>query len=206
AACMLRLAAAYLIRFCGRAALRPPDWRSPMNLPLKFTDSVLVAGEWVKASGAPEAVINPATEEIIGYAPVGGRAETEAALAAAREAFDKGPWPRMMPAERAAKLREFHAGLMARRADIVRLITLEAGAVSAIMPIQFDFPMHLAADSIEQGVRLHDRPQPPAAVPNAEGGKSLVGGVIRREPVGVVSAITPYNFPFLLNIVKAFPA
>jgi aldehyde dehydrogenase (NAD+) len=177
-----------------------------MNLPLKFTDSVLIAGEWVKASGSPEAVVNPATEEIIGYAPVGGRAETEAALAAAREAFDKGPWPRMQPAERAAKLREFHAGLMARRDDIIKLITLEAGAVAAIHPIQFDFPMHLAMDAIQNGLTIHDRPLPPAAVPNPAGGKSLVGGIVRREAVGVVSAITPYNFPYLLNVVKAFPA
>ncbi|MDB5447348.1 MAG: aldehyde dehydrogenase family protein [Phenylobacterium sp.] len=177
-----------------------------MNLPLKIANSVFVAGEWIKASGEPEAVINPATEEVIGFAPVGGKAEVAAAIAAAREAFDKGPWPRTSPAERAAKLRELHAGLMARRADIMRLITDEAGAVAAIAPIQFDFPMHLAMNAIEEGSRSRDIPMPPATVPNMAGGKSFVGGIVRREPVGVVAAITPYNFPYLLNVVKMFPA
>jgi aldehyde dehydrogenase (NAD+) len=177
-----------------------------MNLPLKISNSVYVAGEWVKASGEPEPVINPATEAVIGFAPVGGQAEVAAAIAAAREAFDRGPWPRMSPAERGAKLQQLHDALMARRADIVRLLVEEAGSVASIMPIQFDFPMSLAKDAIDRGARYRDTPLPPGAVPNGAGGSSLVGGVIRREPAGVVAAITPYNFPFFLNVVKLFPA
>jgi aldehyde dehydrogenase (NAD+) len=177
-----------------------------MNLPLKISNSVFVGGEWVKASGEPEPVINPATEAVIGLAPVGGRVEVEAAIASAREAFDNGPWPRMSPAERAAKLRPFHAGLMARRADILRLITEEAGSVAAIAPLQFDFPMSLALNAIEEGARFRDKPMPAGTVPNMAGGRDFVGGIVRREPVGVVSAITPYNFPFFLNVVKLFPA
>ena len=46
-----------------------------MNLPLKISNSVYVGGEWIKASGEPDPVINPATEDVIGFAPVGGRAE-----------------------------------------------------------------------------------------------------------------------------------
>ena len=177
-----------------------------MNLPLKISNSVYVGGEWVKASGEPDAVINPATEDVIGFAPVGGKAEVEAAIASAREAFDRGPWPRMSPQERGAKLQQFHDGLMARQADICRLITEEAGSVAPIMPIQFHFPMSLAKDAIDRGSRYRDTPLPPGTVPNGAGGSSLVGGVIRREPAGVVAAITPYNFPFFLNVVKLFPA
>jgi len=177
-----------------------------MNLPLKIANSVYVGGEWIKASGQPEPVINPATEEVIGLAPVGTKTEVDAAIAAAREAFDRGPWPRMSPEERGVKLRELHAALMARRADISRLLMLEAGTVASVMPIQFDFGMMLAKDALERGARYRDTPLPPGTVPNAAGGKSLVGGVVRREPVGVVAAITPYNFPFFLNVVKLFPA
>ena len=177
-----------------------------MTLPLKISNSVYVGGEWIKASGEPEAVINPATEEVIGFAPVGGRAEVEAAIAAAREAFERGPWPRMAPAERAAKLRELHAALLARRADIARLITEEAGSVAAIGPLQFDFPMSLAMNAIDEGGRFRDKTMPVGTVPSMAGGRSFVGGIVRREPVGVVSAITPYNFPFFLNVVKLFPA
>lgn len=177
-----------------------------MNLPLKIVNSVYVGGEWVKASGEPEAVINPATEEVIGFAPVGGALEVEAAIASAREAFDRGPWPRMSPGERAAKLQQLHGALMARRADIARLIVEEAGAISRIVVQQLDFPMALAADAIEQGRKPRDIPMPPGVMTDPTGAKAFVGGVVRREPVGVVAAITPYNYPFFLNVVKLFPA
>ncbi len=176
-----------------------------MNLPLKITNSVYVGGEWVKASGAPEPVINPATEDVIGLAPVGGKTEVSDAIAAAREAFDRGPWPRMSPAERAVKLRELHAALMARRNDIVRLTIEEAGSVASVVPVQFDFPMFLSGDAIERGSRFRDTPLPSGTNPGP-GGSKLVGGMIVREPVGVIAAITPYNFPYFLNIVKLFPA
>lgn len=176
-----------------------------MNLPLKISNSVYVGGEWMKASGEPEAVINPATEEVIGFAPVGGKAEVSAAIAAAREAFDRGPWPRMSVLERAAKLRELHAALMARRADIVRLTIEEAGSVASVVPVQFDFPMFLSWDAIERGSRFRDTSLPSGTTPGP-GGSKLVGGMILREPVGVIAAITPYNFPYFLNIVKLFPA
>ncbi|CAN7650263.1 aldehyde dehydrogenase family protein [Phenylobacterium sp. LjRoot219] len=177
-----------------------------MNLPLKIANSVFVGGEWIKASGEPEPVVNPATEEVIGLAPVATRSEVESAIAAAREAFDRGPWPRMSAPERAAVLTRFHDALVARRDDIIRILVAEAGAVAAILPVQFDRPMLLAKDAIERGARYRDTPLPPGTIPNAAGGRSLVGGVIRREPVGVVAAITPYNYPYLLNVVKLFPA
>jgi len=177
-----------------------------MNLPLKITNSVYVGGEWVKASGEAEPVINPATEEVIGFAPVGGKAEVLAAIGAAREAFDRGPWPRMSPAERAVKLKELHASLLARRADVHRLLVEEVGCIASGVPRQFDFPMMLAMDAIERGSRYRDTPLPPGTVPGPDGSKKLVGGVTRREPVGVVAAITPYNYPYLLNLVKLFPA
>jgi aldehyde dehydrogenase (NAD+) len=177
-----------------------------MNLPIKFADRLFVAGEWIAGSGEPEPVINPATEAVIGYSPVGGRAEIDAAIAAAREAFDRGPWPRMSALERGAKLRQLHDGLAARRPDILHLLAMEAGSVSAISPIQYDFPMSLAKNALEEGSRGGDLPMPPGTILNAAGGKSFVGGVIRREPVGVIAAITPYNFPYFLNVVKLFPA
>jgi acyl-CoA reductase-like NAD-dependent aldehyde dehydrogenase len=177
-----------------------------MNLPLKITNSVYVGGEWIKASGEPEAVINPATEDVIGFAPVGGKAEVSDAIAAAREAFDRGPWPRMSPAERGAKLKELHAALMARRADVHRLLIEEVGSVASGIGTQFDFPMMLAMDAVERGSKYRDIPLPPGTAPGPDGSKKLVGGVTRREPAGVVAAITPYNYPYLLNLVKLFPA
>jgi len=149
-------------------------------------------------------VINPATEAVIGVAPTGGMSEAEQAVAAARRAFDAGPWPRLTPVERAGFMQRFYDGLLARKEQIISLIVQEAGGALRISGRQFDFPMQLAKYAIEFGARYRDMPLPPGTV-NADRVR-LVGGVIRREPVGVVSAITPYNYPYFLNVGKVFPA
>ncbi len=178
-----------------------------MSFALKELDSVYVAGEWVKPKSDPDPVFNPATEEVIGLAPVGGRVEMEAAIAAAREAFDKGVWPRMSPQERGAKLREMHAELAKLENEIVELMVLEVGALRSLAKAgQFDKPMRDTLHTLELGSRYRDTPLPPGNTPNPLGQRTFSGGVIRREPIGVVGAITPYNFPFLLNLVKVFPA
>lgn len=178
-----------------------------MNLPLARMDSVFVDGAWKRASGEPEAVLNPATEAVLGMAPVGGRDDLDAALGAARAAFDTGPWARMSAADRGNILQAFHDELMGRKADVMRLIVEEAGSTQMIGEvIQFGMPMKHAQWAITEGARYRDTPLAPGTVTEPDGSKRLVGGVIRREPVGVVAAITPYNFPFYLNIVKMFPA
>lgn len=177
-----------------------------MGVPLRKSDCVFVAGEWVKPTGEPEPVLNPATEDILGLAPVSGAVEVEQAIAAAREAFDKGPWPRMSPEERGRKMQALFDGLMARKADIMRLIVEEAGSTIGIGEmIQFGMPMGHAKYFVEAGSRNRDLPAPIGVAPGANG-PSLVGGIVRREPVGVVAAITPYNFPYYLNVMKIFPA
>jgi acyl-CoA reductase-like NAD-dependent aldehyde dehydrogenase len=177
-----------------------------MNLPLKRLNCVFVGGEWVKASGAPEPVINPATEEVIALTATSGPAEVEAAVAAAREAFDRGPWPKMSPEERAAKLYELHAALMNRRAEIQRLLVEEAGVTASMLLAQFDMPMTLAMETLDEGGRNRDQPYGAGTVESRDGGRSFVGAMVRREPIGVVAAITAYNFPFFLNVQKLFPA
>jgi acyl-CoA reductase-like NAD-dependent aldehyde dehydrogenase len=72
--------------------------------------------------------------------------------------------------------------------------------------LQFGLPMDHLKYAIEAGARYRDLPLGPGTTPSASAGRSLVGGVIRREPAGVVAAITPYNFPYYLNIVKIGPA
>ena len=177
-----------------------------MTLPLIRTDSIFIGGSWVKGTGEPEAVINPATEEIIGFAPVGSAQDVDAAIGAARHAFDKGPWPRMKAVERAAVLSDFIDRLEARRADIVRLIQIEAGAVSTVIPIQYDFGIMLSRDAIRNGQADPHTHLASGVATGWDGSKSFVGGTVRREPVGVISAITPYNYPFLLNLIKIVPA
>ena len=93
--------------------------------------ALYIGGEWVSANDF-ETVINPADEEVIGEAPVGGDEHVEAALAAAREAFDNGPWRRMQQKQRQEKLHEFLDVLMQRAGEIVPLIVAESGSTQMI--------------------------------------------------------------------------
>jgi aldehyde dehydrogenase (NAD+) len=177
-----------------------------MKLPLKISDSLYISGEWVKGSGTPEPVVNPATETVIGMAPVGGRADVDAAITAAREAFDKGPWPRLQAGARASKVAQFLRGLTERRPHIMQLLHDEGGIILKDIPLHFERSMRILDRAVESSSRPRYITLPIGTLPNPAGGSNFVGGIVRREPVGVVAAITPYNAPYFLNMTKLVPA
>jgi acyl-CoA reductase-like NAD-dependent aldehyde dehydrogenase len=180
-----------------------------MSTPFTHIDKLYIGGQWVATQGT-EAVLNPATEAVIGHAPVGDPGSTEAAISAAREAFDQGPWPRLSYAERAHYLRRLHAELVAEREAIVELIISEVGCSQGVTRgMQVDMPLGHVLTAIDQSltpqpqlIATHTAPNPF----NPGGPLLLGGGSIEREPIGVVAGITGYNFPFLLNLAKIFPA
>lgn len=168
--------------------------------------SLYIDGEWVTPAEC-EAVINPADESLIAEAPVGGLAEMEAAIAAARTAFDKGPWPRLSVAARQAKLTEFLDAIDRRKGEILDLIVAEAGATRMLADyLQYGIPMQHARHMVAIASRPAVTPLPVETTPNGQGTITLGAGVMSREPMGVVAAITPYNFPFFLNVGKVIPA
>ena len=168
--------------------------------------AVYVAGEWVAANDA-EPVINPATESVLGEAPLSSTAHVESALAAARLAFDKGPWPRLPQAQRQAAMTRFLDAIERRAAQIVPLIIEESGSLQALaQQVQFALPLKLARHLVEVSTRPALTPLPVEVVPNVRGTLSLAASVLSREPVGVVVAITPYNVPFLSNVCKCVAA
>lgn len=181
-----------------------------MSVPFTETTALFIGGDWVAPSAGSDAIVNPATEEVIGSAPVGGRAEVEAAIAAARDAFDRGPWPRLPVEDRIAVMRRFQAGIVGRAGQICALLTAEAGAVQMLMlSAQFNGALEGMEYAIRLAGRLDPEPAPLELKPNpfvANAPDIFATGVIVREPHGVVAAITPYNYPFLLNVVKAVPA
>lgn len=180
------------------------------DTPFTDIDRLYIDGEWTSADGGREAVINPATEAVIGEAPVGDAAAAQAAITAARRAFDHGPWPRMTMAERADALRRMHAALLARRDRIVALILAEVGCAQGVTnAVQVDAPLRHLLSAIDHSAREEDVRLPIESVPNPmdpNGPRILGGTTVVREPVGVVSGITGYNFPFLLNLAKITPA
>jgi acyl-CoA reductase-like NAD-dependent aldehyde dehydrogenase len=176
-----------------------------MNLPLK--NALYINGQWLPGEADPIAVINPADESLLGLAPAASAAQTDYAIASARAAFDQGPWPQMSPQERMAVLQKFYDYLQSRRADIIELIIQEAGATRSLAEfLQFDIPMKHARQLMADALVIKPE-MTPIEVSRAPDGSRVVGtSQVVYEPVGVVSAITAYNFPFFLNVVKLFHA
>jgi aldehyde dehydrogenase (NAD+) len=166
--------------------------------------ALYIDGTWVEASSDEEVpVINPATEEVIGRVPQASKADVDRAVTAARRAFDEGPWPRMSPRERSDALERFMDVIADRRVELVDLIIAEAGSARPIaQALQFDTPLRYARWFAERAASFPY--QDP--LPLQSGPRGLGQGVIIKEPIGVVGAITPFNFPLYLNLVKVAPA
>ncbi|MCG5434223.1 aldehyde dehydrogenase [Mycobacterium sp. MYCO198283] len=159
-----------------------------------------IGGKWsVPATSEVIEVISPHTETPVATVPAAGPADLDAAVAAAREAFDAGPWPRLDPAERIAAVRRLATAYGERRADIAQAITAEIGApISFAQRAQVGLPwamMNAFAGVAEQ-------------YPWQETRSGFFGGdvLVRREPVGVVAAVVPWNMPQFLIVTKLIPA
>ncbi|HEY3942212.1 MAG TPA: aldehyde dehydrogenase family protein [Acidimicrobiales bacterium] len=165
-----------------------------------------IDGKWEKgdAGGQSIEVINPATEQVIGVVPQGTPKDAARAVEAARRAFDEGPWPYMRPAERAAVLRRLGNELRARGPELHDLIVAQTGSVGFMTDfVQGAGSIGMFDSNADLAEHAFRWVEPSAPVGGAAG---MGGSAIVREPVGVVGAITPFNFPFMLNVVKTAPA
>jgi acyl-CoA reductase-like NAD-dependent aldehyde dehydrogenase len=163
---------------------------------------------WTAPGDAFADVINPATEEVIGSAAVGGSDDAESAVAAARLAFDEGPWPRMSQRKRCDVLDRFYEILDARQEDLEHLIVAEAGAT---YPLAKFAHIGIAMDHFRFALdEAHVRQPITALTPRISqgpGGRSSLGSAVTvQEPMGVISAITAFNYPHLINLSKIVPA
>ncbi len=181
-----------------------------MAIPYTNIAHLFIDGAWVAPEAGSEAVINPATGAVIGHAPLASMAQVEAAIVAARQAFDHGPWPSMTMDERADVMQRMVEALRARQADIAALIVAEVGCAQHITHgMQVANPINHLVAAIASARREDSERLPIDITPNMfmPGGPQSIGGTtVVREPFGVVSAITGYNFPFLLNLAKISPA
>lgn len=160
-----------------------------------------------QSSDQLEPIINPATEAVIGEAPVGTLADAEAALDAAHRSFRSGVWRRMGAAERVATMRRFYDYLDERCDAISALIVAEAGAtIGLTRGAQWALPMKHFRYQLQAALHDLSTMTPPELTPSADGRKVLGTSVVHHDPVGVVSAITPYNYPYMLNLAKVVPA
>ena len=102
---------------------------------IRNRDKLFIGGQWLPAqAGRRIELVNPATEEVFTTVAEAGEADMDRAVAAAREAFDHGPWPRMTHAERGAKVAELARLLEARHAELAAAWTLQMGGVASFAP------------------------------------------------------------------------
>ena len=166
-------------------------------------ENLLIDGKLVPAgSGRVFETVNPATEEVLGTAADAGAEDLDAAIGAARRAFDTGTWA-TDPAFRAACIRQLRDALVEAAGELRQTTVAEVGA-----PVMLTYGAHQdgpiadlswAADLAESYEWVQDL------------GESDVMGIksrryTRRQPAGVVGAITPWNFPHQINLAKLGPA
>jgi betaine-aldehyde dehydrogenase len=163
-------------------------------------DRLYVGGRWLPSTGSERiTVVSPFTEAPISTVPDATLSDADAAVAAARQAFDHGPWPTLTVDERVEALRPFAKSYADRADELAALITAEMGspitfsrAAQALGPASMvDMFLDAAATYPWSDLR-----------PAAGGGQSIV----RRIPVGVVAAILPWNVPQLVFVSKLLPA
>ena len=176
----------------------PVDW-SQLASSLRYRDQAFIDGRFSAAqSGETFACISPIDGKVVTSVASCDSADVDRAVAAARAAFDKGAWSRSAPAHRKSVLKKLADLMLANRDELALLETIDMGK-----PIRFstsvDIP--LAAEAIAWNGEAIDKIYDEIAPTNPQ-----VLALITKEPIGVVAAVVPWNFPLLMACWKLGPA
>jgi betaine-aldehyde dehydrogenase len=159
-----------------------------------------IGGEWVAPEGTGTIdVISPHSEQVIGTVPDGTTADVDKAVAAARRAFDEGPWPHTSPVERAATLSRFSQALQARAPELADLISSQNGAPKSWSLFGQVFSSTMVLDTYVGLAETYEWV-------NTRVGMLGQTVRVRKAPVGVVAAICPWNVPLFIAALKLGPA
>jgi len=168
-----------------------------LNNPSLFREQCYINGEWCDAdNGATFAVTNPATGEVVGHVPQMGAAETNRAINAANAAMKD--WAAKTAKERAGILRKLYDLMLANQEDLAQIMTAEQGKPLAEARGEILYAASFIEWFAEEGKRIYGDVIP-AGIP----GQRLF---VIKQPIGVVGAITPWNFPTAMLTRKAGPA
>ncbi|MEO6387457.1 MAG: aldehyde dehydrogenase [Croceibacterium sp.] len=170
---------------------------TPEGVTIQHPDKLFIGGEWVAASSGKQIeIVNPNSEEVVARVAEAGKDDMDRAVAAARAAFDHGPWPTTPPAERGAKLMAMIDHLESRVPELAAAWTAQVGGLASFAPI-----MHGGSVAGLRGI---------AAMGESfewvtqQKGQVVDTAIIAREPVGVVVGIAPWNAPFGIMANKVF--
>lgn len=165
--------------------------------PSLFRQAALVGGRWIEADPANAiAVENPATGEVIGHVPSLGASETQEAIAAAERAQKE--WAARTAKERAVILRRWYDLMMTHQDDLGLILTLEQGKPLGEAKGEIAYGASFIEWFAEEARRLYGD-----IVPGHQKDKRIL---VMKQPIGVVAAITPWNFPNAMITRKAGPA
>ncbi|MGD6741704.1 aldehyde dehydrogenase [Streptomyces sp. BH106] len=158
----------------------------------------LIDGADEAGGGATFEGLSPRDGQRIAEVADGGQAEVNAAVAAARRAFDQGPWPRLAPAERGRVLGRIADLLEEHRAELALTVSLEMGKT---ISDAHDIELRAVINTFRWYGQLADKltDESPHTAPDAL-------ALVTREPAGVVGAVVPWNFPLTLAGWKLAPA
>ncbi|WP_045878045.1 aldehyde dehydrogenase [Pseudofrankia sp. DC12] len=166
---------------------------------MQVQDRLFIGGGWVAPAGTSTIeVVSPHSEQVVGRVPEGTVADLDAAVAAARDAFDNGPWPRLLPAERAGAIGRLTAVLNRRAEEAAQVISTEMGSPVSWALFGQVYSATFALDYFAGLARTF---------PFSEVRAGMLGpALVRRLPVGVVGAIVPWNVPLYVTALKLGPA
>jgi phenylacetaldehyde dehydrogenase len=184
------------------ATTAPFQLQNSVNQFLSKPRKFLIGGQWVEAvSGKTFETYNPATGEVLARVAEGDRADIDLAVKAARKAFESGPWPEMLPAQRARLLRKLADLIEQHHEELAELETLDNGK-----PVFFsrlvDVPT--AAEVFHYFAGWATKIEGSTIPISMPGAKYLAYTL--REPVGVVGQVIPWNFPLIMAAWKLAPA
>jgi len=165
--------------------------------PTLFKERGFIAGQWVAADSAQATDIhNPANGEMLGSVPNMGAAEARRAIEAAHAAL--APWAKKTAGERARLMRRWFDLMMANQEDLAIIMTAEQGKPLAESRGEIAYAASFIEWFAEEGKRLYGD-----IIPGHQADKRIM---VLRQPIGVVAAITPWNFPAAMITRKAGPA
>jgi aldehyde dehydrogenase (NAD+) len=167
---------------------------------IRHPDKFFIGGEWVTPSSSKQiALVSPVTEQVYGHVAEAAEADIDRAVAAARQAFDHGPWPKMTPGERGKYLARLTAELTARNDELAHAWTGQIGPVFPFTQMATGMSIGLVDFQAKHADSYVWEEQRPTMYPDSV-------GMIVREPVGVVATIAPWNAPLFSLLIKVAPA
>jgi aldehyde dehydrogenase (NAD+) len=166
---------------------------------LRHPDRLFIGGAWVEAhSGRQLEIVSPDTEQVVARVAEADETDMDRAVAAARKAFDEGPWQWLSPAERVAAMTRLVEALRRREPELAAVWSRQMGGLATLAP-------HLTArgtQNLQEAINLGgtfpfiSKVASPAAA----------AAYVVHEPVGVVAAIAPWNVPYMIMSAKLAPA